>query len=302
MSPWLSSALGVVPLHRNTHTIMTTLRQSIPFLAGIVAALFHSSALAQQPVITSFHANGQLTWTNIAGTNGFTVQWAPAVTGPWSSNWQALDSIISTGAQTTASVPMFYRVVQGFSLASMRGLWIAASPVSGNVYFRAEDNGLLSEVGIFTLRTPNGYFTVTPSGAVTVTFLPKDGPFSFTGQIGQPTNALGTLFRVGNAALCSGTWTGSLSQTSGPGSPLTYPVSFEVDSSGWIVNFVGFSPVVTGRLYAVTNGPTAAFITTGDSGAYNQIQISGTLTGNSITGSYEADQSSVAGTVSLTRQ
>jgi len=37
--------------------------------------------------------------------NGFTVQWAPAVTGPWSSNWLALDSLVVTGSQTTASVP-----------------------------------------------------------------------------------------------------------------------------------------------------------------------------------------------------
>jgi hypothetical protein len=281
---------------------MTTLRQSIPFVASIVAALVHSSALAQQPLITSFQGNGQLTWTNIAGTNGFTVQWAPAVTGPWSSNWHALDSIISTGAQTTASVPMFYRVVQGFSLASMRGLWIGASPINGNIYFRAEDDGLLSEVGIFNLRTPNGYFTVSPSGTVTLTFLGKHGSLAFSGQIGQPTNALGTLFRVDNAALCAGTWTGSLSQTSGPGSPLTYPVSFEVDSSGWIMNFAGFSPVVTGRLYAVTNGPTAAFVTTGATGPYNQIQITGTLSGNTLAGSYQADGSAVAGTVSLTRQ
>ncbi len=281
---------------------MTTLRQFIPFVASIIAALVHSCALAQGPLITSFQGNGQLTWTNLVGTNGFTVQWAPAVTGPWSSNWHALDSIISTGAQTTVSVPMFYRTVQGFSLASMRGLWIGASPINGNVYFRAEDGGLLSEVGIFNLRTPNGYFNVTPSGTVTLTFLLKDGPFTFSGQIGQPTNALGTLFRVHHAALCAGAWSGSLSQTNGVGSPVAYPISFEVDSYGWVTNFIGFSPIVTGRLYAVTNGPVAAFITTGDSGAYNQIQISGTLTGNVITGAYEVDQSDIGGTVSMTRQ
>jgi hypothetical protein len=281
---------------------MKTPRQLVGFAATVVAVLAHASAQAQQPVITSFHSNGQLTWTNIPGTNGFTVQWAPAVTGPWLSNWHTLDSIVSTGAQTTASVPMFYRVVQGFSPAPMRGLWIATSPTQGNVYFRAEDDGLLSEVGLFNLRTPNGYFTVAPTGAVTVTFLFKSGPYSFTGQIGQPTNTLGALSRVENAGLCAGSWTGSLSQTSGPGSPATYPMTFGVDSSGWITNFVGFSPVVTGRLYAVTNGPSAALVTTGTTGPYNQIQITGTLTGNTLTGSYLADGSAVAGTVSLTRQ
>jgi len=282
---------------------MKTLRQLLLFAGSICAALIYASALAQQPVITSFQGNGQLTWTNVPGTNGFTIQWAPTVTGPWSSNWHALDSIISTSAQTGVSVPMFYRVSQGFSLASMRGLWLASSPTSGNIYFRTEDNGLLSEVGIFNVRTPNGYFTVDPAGTATVTYLTKhEGRLQFSFQLGQQTNVLGTLFRVENAAVCAGRWSGTLSQTNGSGSPVTYPVSFEVDSSGWVTNFVGFSPVVTGRLYAVTNGPTAAFIITGETGAYNQIQISGTLTGSSITGLYAADQSSVAGTVSLTRQ
>ena len=116
----------------------------------------------------------------------------------------------------------------------------------------------------------------------------------------------GGFLRVDNEALCAGHWSGSLSQTNGPGSPVTYPVSFDVDSSGWISNFVGFLSVATGRLYASTNGPTAGFITTGETGIYNQIAISGALTGNTLTGSYDADYSTgfgaFLGTVSLTRQ
>jgi len=278
-------------------------------IAGsLVVVLAYAAALAQQPLITSFHGNGQLTWTNLSGTNGFAVLWAAEATGPWSSDWHALDSIVSMSTQTTVSVPMFYRVAQGFSPASMRGLWIASFPTSEAVYFRAEDDGLLSEVGMFNLRTPNGYFTVSPGGTATVTWLSKSGGPSvvFSFQLGQQTNASGGLFRVGNAALCAGHWSGSLSQTSGPGTPVTYPVSFEVDSSGWIINLAGFSPVVTGRLYAITNGPAAGFITTGEKGLYNQIAISGTLTGNTLTGSYDADYSTgpgaFLGTVSLTRQ
>lgn len=289
---------------------MKTRRPSVAFAASVAAALAHASAQAQQPVITSFHGNGQLTWTNVAGTNGFRVQWAPAVTGPWSSNWRALDSIFSTGAQTTVSVPMFYRVAEGFSTASMRGLWIGWTPAQGNnVYYRAEDNGLISEFGAFNLRTPAGYFSVSPSGTVTMTVLSMSkGPVPFTFQLGLATNAFGNVSRVDNAALCAGSWIGTLSQTKGPGAPSTYPLSFEVDSSGWLLNFAGFSPVVTGRLFAVTNGAAAGFITTGETGPYNQIQVSGTLTGNSLTGNYYTDSgpssspNAVLGTISLTRQ
>ncbi len=109
---------------------MKTLRRSILIPGSIVAALLQASALAQQPVITSFQGNGQLTWTNSPGTNGFAVQWAPMLTGPWYQNWQLLDSLISTSSQSTVSVPMFYRVAHGFSLQSMRGVWILTDRTS----------------------------------------------------------------------------------------------------------------------------------------------------------------------------
>ncbi len=84
------------------------------FVAGSLAALalLVVSAISGQLVITSFHTNGNLTWTNSVSNAAYSVQWASTVTGPW-TNFQALtklDYVQSTGATVTVKVPMFYRV------------------------------------------------------------------------------------------------------------------------------------------------------------------------------------------------
>jgi len=68
-------------------------------------------------VIKSFGATGQLVFQTLAdGTNyNYRVEWAPAVTGPWSTftgagSW--LDTIVAAqGGSVTSTVPMCYRVV-----------------------------------------------------------------------------------------------------------------------------------------------------------------------------------------------
>jgi hypothetical protein len=295
---------------------MKTNKIAIAIIGGIVLALAHSSALAQQPVITSFNGNGQLTWTNLPGTNGFTVQWAPAVTGPWSSNWLALDSLVSTGSQSTTAVPMFYRVAQGFTLASMRGTWIFSGGTQGNMFAIAQDDGILSESGMFIPRGPAGYFTVGAGGRATNTFVTTDttitlpGTFASANQITfDPPYTNFVVSRLQDASLCAGNWTGTLTQTNGPGMPASYPMSFSVDTRGLATNLTGFIGVGIGRMFALTNGVAVGFFFTGyesDNGVYNQIKISGTLVGDAFAGSYFTDSGNgadaVLGTVSLTRQ
>lgn len=295
---------------------MKTKKIAITIIGSIVIALAHSSALAQQPVITSFHGNGQLTWTNLPVTNGFTVQWAPAVTGPWSSNWLALDSLISTGSQTTAAVPMFYRVAQGFTLASMRGTWIMSGGSQGNMFFIAQDDGVLSESGMFIPRGPAGYFMVGGGGRVTNTFVTTDSIITIPGTFASanlitldPPYTSYVISRLQDASLCAGNWAGTLIQTNGPGMPASYPVSFSVDNRGLVTNLTGFIGVGIGRMFALTNGVAVGFFFTGyesNNGVYNQIKISGTLAGNTFAGSYFTDSGNgadaVLGTVSLTRQ
>ena len=70
-------------------------------------------AFGQAPVITSFHGNGELTWTNNVTNVAYRVEWSPSLTeGHWHRSWQSLDFIESrTNASLSAEVPMFYRVV-----------------------------------------------------------------------------------------------------------------------------------------------------------------------------------------------
>jgi len=299
---------------------------------GIFIALAYSSAQAQPPVITSLQGNGQLTWTNPAATNGFTVQWAPVVTGPWFSNWNALDSLITSNMQTTVPVPMFYRVAQGFSSASMRGTWISSGPGYGNTYLIAQEDGIWSESSMINPSRPAGYFTVGLSGRVTNTFLsphdsaPMTSSGSFSGAnliAADPPYTNNVLRRVENTAWCAGNWTGTLVATNTASSDFgnSYPVSFSVDTRGLVTNFTGinnfpdfsgFTGVTVGRMFALTNGVTAGFFYPGDKSfpengtsqnSYNQISISGTLIGNAFVGSYGNDSGqAMVGTASFTRQ
>ncbi|MCX6930061.1 MAG: hypothetical protein NT154_43650 [Verrucomicrobia bacterium] len=296
---------------------MKTQKIAIAISGIIVVALVQSPVLAQQPVITSFHGNGKLMWTNPPGSNAFTVQWTPTVTGPWSSNWLALDSLITTSSQTTVSVPMFYRVAQGFSLASMHGTWIMSDlTTGGNNYFIAQDDGILSECSMLNPSRPVGYFSVGVSGRVTNTFVFTGGTFTSTGTFSSanlinpdPPYANLVMRRLEDPSRCAGNWTGTLSQTNGPGMPASHPVSLRVDTRGLVSNFTGFTGVAIGRMFALANGAAAGSFITGtesDNGVYWEISISGTLTGNTFSGSYETDSGigseAVLGTVSLTRQ
>ena len=75
--------------------------------AGLAA---HVAALGQ-PVITSFSGNGVLVCSNLAPGSVATVEWASAVTGPWTNNWAGLDAVTADlNGKIEVSVPMFYRV------------------------------------------------------------------------------------------------------------------------------------------------------------------------------------------------
>ena len=68
--------------------------------------------LAQSPDITSFHGNGQLTWTNSDTNLFYQVQWAASLTASnaWRASYSPLRDIQSTNDSITVSVPMFYRI------------------------------------------------------------------------------------------------------------------------------------------------------------------------------------------------
>ena len=68
-------------------------------------------AAQAQVQITNFTQNGELTWTSPSGSV-CNVEWASSI-GPvaiWKRHWADLSDIRCTSQQTTAQVPMFYRV------------------------------------------------------------------------------------------------------------------------------------------------------------------------------------------------
>lgn len=286
----------------------------------IVFAIITKSASAQT-TITTFNRNGQLTWTHASGTNGFSVEWSSTAGGPWSTNWQGLDSVITAGAQTTVSVPMFYRVRDGFTLASLRGPWIIEPPNDTNsIYALFDGAGAVTELGIFSPLIPCGYYTVQSTGTVDITFFFNDGPGGGQGTFvsGQQIDLVvdgeamdqAQLFQVSDPSKCQGDWTGSLEETNGT----ITAVSFDVNASGLISNFAVAGVIlegdefVVGRMLSDSGNRVAAFFRSGGTDPYSQVQVSGTLSGNTMTGVFflDSDQGeggpTTDGSVDLQRQ
>jgi len=215
----------------------------------------------------------------------------------------------------------FYRVAQGFGPQSLRGTWILTQKGVTNIafaYFAADGSGLLTNFGIFNLHTPPGHYTVGNSGSVNLT-VEGNQTNTVTGQFldandflptGPSTNAFMRAVLVQNTSLCTGSWTGNLSETNDPNGLSSYSVSLTVAADGSAsFSSPSLGTSGSGSMFALapTNGALSCFIKTGlpSNNPYNQIQISSTLTGNSISGSFTTDSGSganaVNGTVTLTR-
>jgi hypothetical protein len=291
---------------------------SAEVLGAFLSPSLAGSQVLSPPRFTSFQHNGSLTWTNTSGTNAFVLETASVITGPWFYAAAPLDLTVSTSTQTTVSIPFtpprgFYLLQQGFSPQAFHGAWIAMQAGTtnvGNVYFMPDGNGTITNFGGFNLETPPGAYGMDGNGDVSFTInAAEDGVEAFSGLFSPPreitltgaiTNTASALFPVGNAALCSGAWSGTLTDTSGGGGP--YAFTLAVATNGF-ANLSG-SAIGTGWLFALaaTNGAACGFLHTSASDPYDQVQLSGTLTGNTITGTYSVDNANdVEGTFTLTR-
>ncbi len=270
------------------------------------------SSRAQSPLITSFQPNGVMTWTNQPGTNAFVVQWAPEAGGPWSVNWHALDAIVTTARQTSVSLPVFFRIAQAYTPAVVRGVWIIQYPEEGNIFFIGQEDGAISESGMFIRRAPSGYFTITPQGRLTLKFLTYDEIITVVCDFVNlnrltvhPPYEAAVIRRVEDPSLCAGRWSGNLTQPTMVGPPLVTNIVMDVNPSGLVTNLTGIAGNNIGRMFALPDGAVGGFLYTGTdpdtTSPYRQIRISATLAGNVISGGYVTDSSSVTGTVYLTR-
>lgn len=93
--------------------------------AGL-GCLFVAVAGGQAPVITSFHSNGGLTWTNSVNSNSmYRVEWASQLDGPWYQTFQNIHTIDAKKYTNFAvAVPMFYRVVMVTNRSPRGMVWV----------------------------------------------------------------------------------------------------------------------------------------------------------------------------------
>jgi formylglycine-generating enzyme required for sulfatase activity len=114
------------------------IRQAPGLSLGALALGLCLAAQAEAPFISSFSRNGVLICANLAPGTMASVEWAPAVTGPWTNNLPGLDSVpVDPNGMIQVSVPMLYSVrfyrVRGTNSASVgMVLILAASFTMGN--------------------------------------------------------------------------------------------------------------------------------------------------------------------------
>ena len=121
----------------------------------VAGGLIAENALSQSPVITSFHENGSMTWTN-SDTNLFCqIEWAASLAGSnvWHSGYSSLSDIQPSNGSTTVSVPMFYRV----SVSSNRSQFVAVAKTGQtNSYLPGDDGqwgkGIASPVPRYSIQ------------------------------------------------------------------------------------------------------------------------------------------------------
>lgn len=87
----------------------TLLSTVLAFACGLLTA--RAAEALPDLRITHLQQNGALTFQAVPGYTNYTIEWAPAVGGPWSANWLGLRAIDPQAETVTVQVPMFYRVV-----------------------------------------------------------------------------------------------------------------------------------------------------------------------------------------------
>lgn len=94
-------------------------------------SLLAPAAHGESQTITSFHINGQLSWTNDINSNAlYRIEWASRAEGPWYRTFDNIGSIDGqSNAGFTVSVPMYYRVVMATRPPPEGMVWIDGGDV-----------------------------------------------------------------------------------------------------------------------------------------------------------------------------
>ncbi|MBI5639282.1 MAG: hypothetical protein HZA17_02545 [Nitrospirae bacterium] len=195
------------------------------------------------------------------------------------------------------------------SNSDLSGPWMWLTQY-GHVLFVFDGAGGILDVGVFNALIPSARYLVQPDGSFSVSLDFKTNPSAVlsgallspsSGNLTAPGGETGSLIKVADLSSCQGSWTGLLRDSSGID---TFNIAFSIDSGGIVTSFSGFTQPVTGRMLCEA-GNVAGYFRTGEplTNPYNQIQISGSLSGNSVTGFFINDSKTLqAGSVSLMRQ
>jgi len=190
-----------------------------------------------------------------------------------------------------------------YSNATLTGPWLK----SGQSYIIADGNGSITEHGQMNAYSPAGTYQLQSNGDVTLNFFAGvyDPEWSASGSFTSATTAVfptsggnETITKVSNLAACQGNWSGTITETSGGST--SHPISFTINSNGVVTAATGYT-ITSGKMFC-ESGVVRAFFKTTSSLPYNQIQIYGTVSGTSITGSFDCDSNNLRGSVSLTKQ
>jgi CubicO group peptidase (beta-lactamase class C family) len=93
---------GAVRKHKNT----------IRLAGALALVLAAAPALGRPPVLASFGRNGELVCTNLLPGSAASVQWAAAVTGPWTNSPPGLDAVtVDPHGAIRVNVPMSYQAM-----------------------------------------------------------------------------------------------------------------------------------------------------------------------------------------------
>jgi hypothetical protein len=195
-----------------------------------------------------------------------------------------------------------------YSNLTFTGAWLLLpSSATTPIYFIGNGNGVVTDHSAYNLASPAGSYSVQPNGAYALNLnTTGDGTIPLSGTLTSEsagsvswTGGSGAIAEVTNHAACQGAWSGTLRETA---TTSAYTISYAVDTNGAITSFTGFAGPVSGKMFC-ESGTAVAFFKTGAADGYNQFKIWGSLSGTTVSGSFDNDYSSgTLGTVTLTRQ
>ena len=126
--------------------------------------------------IAGFDHNGYLTFQGASISNYFTLEFAPAVDGPW-TNWGAISGEPISGAVMSSPTPMFYRIRESSSdnfplLTTGTPVYVESDPIfdlSAAATIETNDIAQWNEASSWGNHAAAGYMSATQqfSGSVT---------------------------------------------------------------------------------------------------------------------------------------